>query len=49
MVKMIEDAHARVTQELQREINDRRQNEENLLHLLEETCVRVERTVLNGN
>jgi hypothetical protein len=35
--------------EFTREVAERRQNEENLLHLLEETCLRVERTILSGN
>lgn len=49
MVKSIQEAHQRVVMELHKDIAERRQNEENLLHLLEETCLRVERTVLSGN
>ena len=49
MVKMIEEVHARVVSELQREIIERRENEENLLHLLEETCLRVEKSIINSN
>ena len=49
MVRAIEEVHAKVMGELQREVVERRENEENLLHLLEETCLRVEKTVINGN
>jgi hypothetical protein len=48
MVKMIEDVHAKVIHELHREIIERRENEENLLHLLEETCLRVEKTIVSN-
>jgi len=49
MVKMIDDVHARVIHEVHREIIERRENEENLLHLLEETCLRVEKTIVTSN
>jgi len=37
----------KVASDLQQEISERRDNEENLLRLLEETCMRVEKTVNN--
>jgi hypothetical protein len=47
MIKMIEDVHSRVMHEVHREIVERRDNEENLLHLLEETCLRVEKNIVH--
>ena len=45
MFRMIEDIHGKVMYELQREIKDRQETEENLLRLLEETCIRVEKSI----
>ena len=42
---MIEDIHAKVIYDLQREVKERQETEENLLKLLEETCLRVEKTI----
>jgi len=46
MFRMIEEIHNKVMYDLQREVRERKDTEENLLKLLEETCVRVEKTVL---
>jgi hypothetical protein len=45
MFRMIEDIHGRVMYELSKEIKDRKQTEEDLLRLLEETCIRVEKGI----
>lgn len=45
MFRMIEEIHNKVMYDLQREVNDRKETEENLLQLLEETCIRVEKTI----
>jgi hypothetical protein len=47
MFRMIEDIHSKVMYELQKEVKDRQETEENLLKLLEETCLRVEKTINN--
>lgn len=44
---MIEDIHGKVMYELQKEIKERQDTEENLLRLLEETCIRVEKSIKN--
>jgi hypothetical protein len=46
---MIEEVSMKVRGELQREISERRENEENLLRLLEETCLRVEKSIINNS
>lgn len=48
MFRMIEEIHGKVTYDLQREVRDRKDTEENLLRLLEETCIRVEKSILNN-
>ena len=48
MFRMIEDIHGKVMYELQREVKERQDNEENLLRLLEETCQRVEKSIVNA-
>ena len=48
MFRMIEDIHGKVMYELQKEVKERQDNEENLLKLLEETCQRVEKTLMNS-
>jgi len=45
MFKMIEEIHGKVQYDLQREVRERNESEENLLRLLEETCIRVEKTI----
>jgi hypothetical protein len=45
MFRMIEDIHGKVMYELQREVKERQETEENLLRLLEETCIRVEKSI----
>jgi hypothetical protein len=47
MFRMIEDIHGKVIYELQKEVKEREETEENLLKLLEETCLRVEKTITN--
>ena len=47
MFRMIEDIHGKVMYELSREVKERQDTEENLLRLLEETCIRVEKSITN--
>jgi len=47
MFRMIEDIHSKVMYELQREVRERQETEENLVRLLEETCIRVEKSINN--
>lgn len=49
MFRMIEEIHNKVMYDLQREVRERKETEENLLKLLEETCIRVEKTILNSH
>lgn len=46
MFHMIEEIHNKVMYDLQREVHERKENEENLLRLLEETCLRVEKSIM---
>jgi hypothetical protein len=48
MFRMIEEIHNKVQYDLQREVRERKETEENLLKLLEETCIRVEKTIINN-
>lgn len=48
MFRMIEEIHNKVMYELSREVRERKETEENLLKLLEETCIRVEKTILHS-
>lgn len=48
LLRNIDSVRTKVLTELDREVQERRENEENLLKLLEETCLRVEKTVLNN-
>jgi len=45
MFRMIEDIHGKVMYDLQLEVKERKETEENLLKLLEETCIRVEKSI----
>ena len=47
MFRMIEDIHGKVLYELSREAKERQESEDNLLKLLEETCLRVEKSIVN--
>ena len=49
MFRMIEEIHNKVLYDLQREVKEKKENEENLLKLLEETCLRVEKSILHNN
>jgi hypothetical protein len=49
MVRRLEEVQMMVNMEIEREVIERRENEENLLHLLEETCIRVEKTIFSNN
>jgi hypothetical protein len=44
---MVEDIHNKVTHEMSKERRDREETEASLLKLLEETCARVERSIVS--
>lgn len=45
MINVLEDIHNRVNDQLEQEIRMREETEEKLIRLLEETCLRVERSL----
>lgn len=45
MFQILEDIHVRVNDQLEQEIRMREETEEKLIRLLEETCLRVERSL----
>ena len=47
MLRVLDDIHMRVNDQLEQEIRMREETEEKLIRLLEETCLRVERRLQN--
>ena len=45
MFRMLEDIHVRLNDNLEHEIRMREETEEKLIKLLEETCLRVEKSL----
>jgi hypothetical protein len=45
MLRFLDEIHARLDEQLEQEIRMREETEERLIQLLEETCLRVERSL----
>jgi len=48
MLRFLDEIHARLDEQLEQEIRMREETEERLIRLLEETCLRVERSLHNA-